>query len=581
VTPEQAEQVFQDSMEEYAKATGERHGYTMVLQGVMAVLHPLAIDTSISELSSNYHHAGGFVRFSDEAAAGTLTLRSLVERLDLLWPEPGHPKDTYERSLPYHLEDAGRGYPAWIGSEIAQHLKEHKIRRGTKRYAEFLWEVTPRVRSAVFEDAQKASDQRRQGIEQWVKAYEAETVAHQQRAIPTLLRAAQIQQALISAAGVESHGWSKRRIQLDESVKQWQASLERSQEMVRYARKLAAESTPEQFIEAWVQKAGELQPILRAAYPAGPDLVPNAARRSALRPTHPHLQGRELHAQEEYDRAYSDARRAGASEADARAYAKESGNDYYHHGQGSEVLVDLDDYESNLPGGRAEALGFTVEDADPDQLRRGLDHELEHTDDRALAQEIALDHLAEDARYYDHLDLMEAGLCEGEPPTRRSRYSPNLAPPPPGMYQVRALAPPDRGKPAVYYETVGNVATREEVDQIANDYNDCNQGRAWWPKGSYLEVLGPGGERERWAGHTPNRAGAGPYWVWSLRKGTSTPLLSEGPYGPHDLDGAKTYARIAATQGGHDRAVSLGRDPKVASFKVVRVYAAGTGARLV
>lgn len=44
---------------------------------------------------------------------------------------------------------------------------------------------------------------------------------------------------------------------------------------------------------------------------------------------------------------------------------------------------------------------------DPDQLRKGIKVEMEHTADRAVAKEIAQDHLAEDPKYYDHLKEME------------------------------------------------------------------------------------------------------------------------------------------------------------------------------
>lgn len=37
---------------------------------------------------------------------------------------------------------------------------------------------------------------------------------------------------------------------------------------------------------------------------------------------------------------------------------------------------------------------------DPKQLAVGIDVEMEHTDSRAIAREIAADHLSEDPRYY-------------------------------------------------------------------------------------------------------------------------------------------------------------------------------------
>lgn len=58
-----------------------------------------------------------------------------------------------------------------------------------------------------------------------------------------------------------------------------------------------------------------------------------------------------------------------------------------------------------IPGGRAS--GLTPADFDPRQLRIGTEHELEHTNDRAEAREIAMDHLAEDPDYYERLEAME------------------------------------------------------------------------------------------------------------------------------------------------------------------------------
>lgn len=57
--------------------------------------------------------------------------------------------------------------------------------------------------------------------------------------------------------------------------------------------------------------------------------------------------------------------------------------------------------------GRAKREGVTAADVDPEQLRMGTRHELEHTRDRRVARQIALDHLAEDPRYYTHLKKIE------------------------------------------------------------------------------------------------------------------------------------------------------------------------------
>jgi hypothetical protein len=96
----------------------------------------------------------------------------------------------------------------------------------------------------------------------------------------------------------------------------------------------------------------------------------------------------------------------------------------------------------------------------------------------------------------------------------------------------------------------------------------------------------PGGEPGAWRAATalaskvrksqltPNAS----HYVWVLNH-NGTPK-DEGPYGPKDLDSAKTFARIAATKGAHDRAVSRGLDPQAPSFEIVRVYERGTGKRV-
>jgi hypothetical protein len=61
-----------------------------------------------------------------------------------------------------------------------------------------------------------------------------------------------------------------------------------------------------------------------------------------------------------------------------------------------------------LPGGMAAELGVTALDVDPDELRAGIEEEMEHTEDPRVAKQIALDHLAEDPAYYSK--LAAAGL---------------------------------------------------------------------------------------------------------------------------------------------------------------------------
>ena len=65
---------------------------------------------------------------------------------------------------------------------------------------------------------------------------------------------------------------------------------------------------------------------------------------------------------------------------------------------------------NRIPGGKGDKKD--PRDVDPIQLGKGIQHEMEHTNDSALAIEIALDHLAEDPQYYSKLDQIEESLKE-------------------------------------------------------------------------------------------------------------------------------------------------------------------------
>lgn len=58
-----------------------------------------------------------------------------------------------------------------------------------------------------------------------------------------------------------------------------------------------------------------------------------------------------------------------------------------------------------IPGGLADKK--TPENFDKDQLAKGIKVEMEHTSDRRIAQEIAMDHLTEDKDYYKKLAQIE------------------------------------------------------------------------------------------------------------------------------------------------------------------------------
>src|SRR3990172_2189893 len=61
--------------------------------------------------------------------------------------------------------------------------------------------------------------------------------------------------------------------------------------------------------------------------------------------------------------------------------------------------------KDKIPGGLADKK--SPEDFDPKAMNKGIMAEMEHTNDRQIAEEIAMDHLVEDPMYYERLEKME------------------------------------------------------------------------------------------------------------------------------------------------------------------------------
>ena len=68
--------------------------------------------------------------------------------------------------------------------------------------------------------------------------------------------------------------------------------------------------------------------------------------------------------------------------------------------------------KDKVPGGLADKK--KPSDFDSDALEKGIEVELEHTDDKDLAKEITMDHLKEHPKYYDALPKMEKELEKEE-----------------------------------------------------------------------------------------------------------------------------------------------------------------------
>ena len=83
----------------------------------------------------------------------------------------------------------------------------------------------------------------------------------------------------------------------------------------------------------------------------------------------------------------------------AAQYLARNRQDHYRAARGA---------KDKVPGGLADKK--KPSDFDAKALAKGVKVEMEHTDDPALAREIAMDHLTEHADYYDALEVMEKKL---------------------------------------------------------------------------------------------------------------------------------------------------------------------------
>lgn len=191
-------------------------------------------------------------------------------------------------------------------------------------------------------------------------------------------------------------------------------------------------------------------------------------------------------------------------------------------------------FREHLQGGLAS--GMSPEDFDPEQLARGVEVELEHTQDLGIATEIAMDHLVEDPLYYEKLNAMEMN-------TRRRVVAQKM--PPKGQREL--LVDREGGEWVVipdspFLQSEGERYTRDWVEQRVGPLRPkfTENARAFY----VFEMSG----------------------LKPLRQVNVKPLT---------LTKAKQLARIGAKNGKHDRAVTT--DPRKEDFRVVGGYEAGHG----
>ena len=73
-------------------------------------------------------------------------------------------------------------------------------------------------------------------------------------------------------------------------------------------------------------------------------------------------------------------------------------------------------HKDKLKGEKADK--YKPEDFNKNQLNKGQKHEMEHTNNKSIAKEIAMDHLVEDSKYCTKLEKMESNSHLNHPQIR-------------------------------------------------------------------------------------------------------------------------------------------------------------------
>ena len=220
-----------------------------------------------------------------------------------------------------------------------------------------------------------------------------------------------------------------------------------------------------------------------------------------------------------------------------------------------------------IPGGRARDLNPSRFDAD--QLARGIKVELEHTPNRDLAREIAMDHLTEFSDYYTRLERMESDaraktaapkkydhidfkppqgvadaavkgleLRQKATPSNRGGFTPaQAAKEGIGSGVQRAVNLKNRNtiSPDVIRQMVAFFARHEKNKDVPAD----KKGEPWNAKGYVAWLLWGGDPGRRWAEKVRNQMDAAD----EAAKGSKTAAL-EAVWGSTMARVAKTYTRI-------------------------------------
>lgn len=160
------QELFVEGAEATAQGLGERHGYSMLVGGLERMLREHGYDFSGLEMSSSWHYP--LVEFANQAEKPeSLDVRQIAKTVDAIWlrrPEPSwDARAAIERRDNTYVFGAEPNI-AWIESQVAQALRTRKIRRGTKKYLDFVTENAAKVFGAIRIEVEAAAKRKQDAL---------------------------------------------------------------------------------------------------------------------------------------------------------------------------------------------------------------------------------------------------------------------------------------------------------------------------------------------------------------------------------------------------------------------------------
>lgn len=245
-SPEELFRGAYDAVMEDLRRGGDTSQYMAVLQGCVAVLKGAGWDSSWRELGDIYHDPLASYSSDRDAYFNKIGLG-----LNEWWERDGRFPPPHERALASRYEYARAPDFGWLDDQISAQLKKLKIRRGTKRYREFMAELRPRAVAGAAESAKEIAFARSIRIDGEISRVLKDVEAKSERA-ERIERKAAVGMALIEAAGAGPS--DAALVAMKDSVDRADAAVAELEDHARYLESTKKGEDPREIAAAWWER---------------------------------------------------------------------------------------------------------------------------------------------------------------------------------------------------------------------------------------------------------------------------------------------------------------------------------------